>query len=156
MKKALLRFTAAAVLAGIASMATAQDSNKVLRMMPQTDLKVLDPIWTTAFVTRTHGYMIYDTLFGVDANGKVHPQMVDTYDMDADGMRCRQPRRQLPDDPQAGRQRNASAALHGRISRRSVPNAAKGFRNMRHSAIAAKSGCAMPARREQDEESSGL
>lgn len=87
MKKALLRFTAAAVLAGIASMATAQDSNKVLRMMPQTDLKVLDPIWTTAFVTRTHGYMIYDTLFGVDANGKVHPQMVDTYDMDADGMR---------------------------------------------------------------------
>jgi len=48
-------------------------------------LKVLDPIWTTAFVTRTHGYMIYDTLFGVEANGKVAPQMVDTYSVDADG-----------------------------------------------------------------------
>ncbi|MFJ1261035.1 ABC transporter substrate-binding protein, partial [Cupriavidus sp. CuC1] len=51
----------------------------------QADLKILDPIWTTAFITRDHGYMIYDTLFGVDAKGAVRPEMVDTYTGSADG-----------------------------------------------------------------------
>lgn len=81
----LMRFTMAAVLAGTAAFTAAQDQPKVLRMVPQADLKILDPIWTTAFVTRTHGYMIYDTLFGVDANGKVQPQMVDKHTASPDG-----------------------------------------------------------------------
>ena len=66
-------------------MACAQDASKVLRVVPQADLKILDPIWTTAFITRDHGYMIYDTLFGVDANGVVRPEMVDTYTTSPDG-----------------------------------------------------------------------
>jgi peptide/nickel transport system substrate-binding protein len=75
-----VRLAAAALLALAAIVpAQAQDAAKVLRIVPQTDLKILDPIWTTAFVTRDHGYMIYDTLFGVDANGKPQPQMVDQY-----------------------------------------------------------------------------
>jgi peptide/nickel transport system substrate-binding protein len=37
-------------------------ANKVLRFVPHANLAVLDPIWTTAYVTRNHGYMIYDTL----------------------------------------------------------------------------------------------
>jgi len=57
---------------------------KVLRVVPQADLKILDPIWTTAFVTRNHGYAIYDTLFGVDAQGKVQPQMVGSYSKGTD------------------------------------------------------------------------
>ena len=40
------------------------------------DLRVLDPIWTTANMTAYHGAMIYDTLFGIDANFKPQPQMV--------------------------------------------------------------------------------
>ncbi|VTU25188.1 ABC transporter substrate-binding protein [Variovorax sp. PBL-E5] len=79
-----VRFAGAALLALAAVAASAQDPGKVLRIVPQTDLKILDPIWTTAFVTRDHGYMIYDTLFGLDASGKVQPQMVDTYRMSAD------------------------------------------------------------------------
>ncbi|RYH30938.1 MAG: ABC transporter substrate-binding protein, partial [Alcaligenaceae bacterium] len=59
---------------------------KTLRVVPQSDLKILDPIWTTAFVTRNHGYAIYDTLFGVDAQGKVQPQMVGDYRRSADGL----------------------------------------------------------------------
>ncbi len=86
MKTKLLRLTAMIALAGATAMASAQDTENVLRMVPQADLKVLDPIWTTAFVTRDHGYMIYDTLFGIDENGKVKPQMVDTYSVDADGL----------------------------------------------------------------------
>ena len=58
--------------------AQAQD-NKVFRFVPHANLAVLDPIWTTAYVTRNHAYMIYDTLFSEDAQGNIKPQMVDTY-----------------------------------------------------------------------------
>jgi peptide/nickel transport system substrate-binding protein len=58
--------------------------DNVLRMVPQSDLTILDPIWTTAYVTANHGYMIYDTLFGIDANGVAQPQMVDRYDVSPD------------------------------------------------------------------------
>ena len=79
-RSSFVRLAAAALLALAAIVpAQAQDAAKVLRIVPQTDLKILDPIWTTAFVTRDHGYMIYDTLFGVDANGKPQPQMVEQY-----------------------------------------------------------------------------
>ena len=37
-----------------------------LRFIPQADLVVLDPMWTTAYVTRNHGFMVFDTLFGQD------------------------------------------------------------------------------------------
>ena len=36
-----------------------------LRIVPHADLKVLDPIWTTGYITRNHGYMIFDTLFAM-------------------------------------------------------------------------------------------
>ncbi|MFJ1260461.1 ABC transporter substrate-binding protein, partial [Cupriavidus sp. CuC1] len=47
------------LVASAVTMANAQDASKVLRIVPQADLKILDPIWTTAFITRDHGYMIY-------------------------------------------------------------------------------------------------
>ena len=49
-----------------------------------SDLKILDPIWTTAYIVRNHGYMVYDTLFATDAKGEIKPQMVDKYDVSAD------------------------------------------------------------------------
>ena len=55
-----------------------------LRVVMHSDLKIVDPIWTTAYITRNHGYMIYDTLFATDANGEVKPQMIDKYDLSAD------------------------------------------------------------------------
>ena len=57
--------------------AVAQES--VLRIVPHSNLAVLDPIWTTAYMSRNHGYMIYDTLFGTDENGKIKPQMVESW-----------------------------------------------------------------------------
>ena len=50
----------------------------------QSGLRVVDPILSTAFITRNHGYMIYDTLFGTDSNYKIQPQMVDKWDVSAD------------------------------------------------------------------------
>jgi peptide/nickel transport system substrate-binding protein len=69
-----------------AAVAVAKREPIVLRMVPEADLKVLDPIWTTAFITRSHGYMVYDTLFGVDSAGGVRPQMVNTHTVSQDGL----------------------------------------------------------------------
>jgi peptide/nickel transport system substrate-binding protein len=49
---------------------------RLLRFIPQADLVVLDPIWTTAYVTRNHGFMVFDTLYGQDGSYKASPQMV--------------------------------------------------------------------------------
>jgi peptide/nickel transport system substrate-binding protein len=55
-----------------------------LRVVMHSDLKIVDPIWTTAYITRNHGYMIYDTLFAMDAKGEIRPQMVDRQEISAD------------------------------------------------------------------------
>jgi len=68
---------AAILLGAAATLAHADD--KVLRVVPHSNLAILDPIWTTAYMSRNHGYMIYDTLFGTDAHNKIQPQMVDTW-----------------------------------------------------------------------------
>lgn len=60
----------------LAAPALAQGSNsRVLKFIPQADLTVLDPIWTTAYVTRNHGLAIFDTLYGLDASYRAQPQM---------------------------------------------------------------------------------
>lgn len=59
--------------------------NTTFKLVPSSELKVLDPVWTTAAVTRNHGYMIYDTLFGTDSQGAIRPQMVATHTVSADG-----------------------------------------------------------------------
>ena len=78
----LLRRTllaAVALSATLAAPLAAHAQANVLRVVPHSNLAVLDPIWTTAYMSRNHGYMIYDTLFGTDENGKVKPQMVESW-----------------------------------------------------------------------------
>ena len=55
-----------------------------LRVVMHSDLKIVDPIWTTAYITRNHGYMIYDTLLATDAKGEIHPQMLERYEVSGD------------------------------------------------------------------------
>ncbi len=74
------------LLAGLLAMSAPAQAQKVLRIVPHADLKNLDPIWTTAYITRNHGYMVYDTLFATDGNLKVQPQMVDTWKVSDDGL----------------------------------------------------------------------
>ncbi|HEX6723025.1 MAG TPA: ABC transporter substrate-binding protein, partial [Burkholderiaceae bacterium] len=79
------RWAVAAAVAAVALLAgTAQAQNNVLRVVPHSNLAVLDPIWTTAYMSRNHGYMIYDTLFALDEKLAVKPQMVDRYETSAD------------------------------------------------------------------------
>jgi len=75
----------AASLAGLGFVRRAKAADtKTLRFIAQADLRVLDPIWTTAYITRNHGYMVFDTLFALDARFKAHPQMVGDYSISPD------------------------------------------------------------------------
>ena len=72
----------AAALTAHGFTARAQGSgSKTLRFIPQTDVQVLDPVWTTAYVTRNHGYMVFDTLLAIDSKFKPHQQMVEGFDV---------------------------------------------------------------------------
>src|SRR5688572_32467723 len=75
MGRRILGFLAACAL-GWSGAAQAQTT---LRVVNHSDLKIIDPIWTTAYIVRNHGYMIYDTLFALDGNLEVKPQMVDKW-----------------------------------------------------------------------------
>ena len=84
-KRILGLFAALALSAPLAAPVTAvAQQPKTLRAVMHSDLKILDPIWTTAFIVRNHGYMVYDTLFALDSNLKIQPQMVDTWKMSDD------------------------------------------------------------------------
>ena len=51
--------------------------SSLLRFVPQANLTSLDPVWTTANVTRHHGYLVYDTLYGLDHGYVPRPQMAE-------------------------------------------------------------------------------
>jgi len=67
--------------------AHAQKPQRTLQFVAEADLKILDPIWTTGYITRNHGYLVYDTLFGTDVNQRIKPQMVDRVTVSPDGMK---------------------------------------------------------------------
>ena len=71
MVKRTVAFLAALALAGGAHAQT------TFRVVNHSDLKILDPVWTTAYIVRNHGYMVYDTLFAMDGNLEVKPQDID-------------------------------------------------------------------------------
>jgi peptide/nickel transport system substrate-binding protein len=77
---------AAAMTLGVPSV-HAQKDRQTLRFVAHADLNVFDPVWQTAYITRNHGYLVYDTLYGTDENLRVKPQMVDRTTVSADGMK---------------------------------------------------------------------
>jgi peptide/nickel transport system substrate-binding protein len=61
-------------------------SERTLRIVPNADLQSLDPINTTAGVVQSHAQLIYDQLFGRDAEQRPQPQMVDSWSVSADAL----------------------------------------------------------------------
>ncbi len=55
----------------------AKAADRTIKAVMHSGLRILDPVITTAHITRDHGYMIYDTLLGTDENFKPQPQMTD-------------------------------------------------------------------------------
>ena len=70
--RTLLHAATASAVAGLVALSMlpgiANAQQKVLKFIPQADLRILDPIATTAYITRNHGYMVYDTLLAMDEN----------------------------------------------------------------------------------------
>ena len=61
------------------------EAARTLRFIPHADLASLDPMWTTADITRNHGNMIYDQLYGMDKGYQPRPQMLAGHRIDMDG-----------------------------------------------------------------------
>ncbi len=79
-----LRTLAASVFAACLAASPVLAQTKTVKAVMHSDLKVLDPIWTTANIVRNHGYMVWDTLFAMDANLVPQPQMIDKWELSAD------------------------------------------------------------------------
>jgi len=82
----LARSTATLAASALAAPAIGRaQGSRVLRFIPQADLTVVDPIWTTAYVTRNHAFLVYDTLYGLNGRFEPSPQMVAGHVIENDG-----------------------------------------------------------------------
>jgi peptide/nickel transport system substrate-binding protein len=61
-----------------------QHAGTTLRLVPHADLTVVDPQFIGVYITRNFGYLVYDTLFGMDREFRPQPEMVDTWQISDD------------------------------------------------------------------------
>ena len=64
--------------------ALARAETKPLRFIPNANLSSIDPIWTTALVPAEHGFMVFDTLYGIDDSGQSRPQICAGHELSDD------------------------------------------------------------------------
>ena len=83
MKRRVTKVKALAALA-VAMVTSGAAAETVLHHVPQADLKILDPVTNTAFITMQYSFMVYDQLFSVDENYNPQPQMVETFTVSDD------------------------------------------------------------------------
>ena len=74
----------AGAAAALAQPAVAQPA-RILRFVPNVDLPVLDPIANTAAQVRNHAFLVFDTLYGLDADYVPRPQMLAGHTVEDDG-----------------------------------------------------------------------
>ena len=63
---------------------TTPSAARTIRAVLHGDLRVFDPIWTTANMTSYHAGMVYDMLFGVNDKYEPQPQMVSKWSLSDD------------------------------------------------------------------------
>ena len=78
-------FLAASAAALAAPNVARAQGRSVLKIIPEGDLAILDPVFTTATVARNHGYAVFDTLYGQDDSYQIRPQMVAGHVVENDG-----------------------------------------------------------------------
>jgi peptide/nickel transport system substrate-binding protein len=72
-----LMAASAAVVAAPSVVSAQGGAARSLRVIPQANLTSVDPVWTTAVVTRNHAFMIYDQICAQDSKGEIRPQMAE-------------------------------------------------------------------------------
>jgi peptide/nickel transport system substrate-binding protein len=88
-RRTFLRTAAGAVAAGhcLAAPAIAQRADaRVLRLVPHADLSNFDPVWSSSYIARNAGLLVWDTLYGVDSSLRPQRQMVESEEVSADGL----------------------------------------------------------------------
>src|SRR5262245_24483782 len=87
-RRSFLKVAAGAFAAGsVAAPAIAQRADaRTLRIVPHADLSNFDPVWNSAYIARNAGLLVWDTLYGVDANLQPQRQMVESEEVSADGL----------------------------------------------------------------------
>src|SRR3984957_8814367 len=78
-------FTSAAVASLLAPSISCGAAAVPLTFIPQSDLTILDPVVTTVYTARNHGYMVFDTLFGMNSQYHMKPQMLEGFSVENDG-----------------------------------------------------------------------
>ena len=78
-------FLAGAATVVVSGRPAAGQTARVLRYVPQADLTVIDPVLTTAYITRYHATMVWDQLYGIDSELQPQPQMVAGHTLEDDG-----------------------------------------------------------------------
>ena len=73
-----------ALAAATAALFSVSAEAQTLKVVMHSDVKIVDPIWTTAYIVRNHGYMIYDTLLAVDDKLVIKPQMLEGWKVSDD------------------------------------------------------------------------
>ncbi|NDW03432.1 ABC transporter substrate-binding protein [Jiella pacifica] len=81
----LVRSALLASVVALSGFVAAPVDAQEIRAVMHSGIRVLDPVITTAHITRNHGYMIYDTLLGMDENLKPQPQMA-SWEVSDDGL----------------------------------------------------------------------
>lgn len=84
-RRTVLKSTLASAAPLLAPAVSRAQARSVVRFIPQSDLALLDPVQTTGLVTRNHGLMVFDTLYGLDTAFTVQPQMVAGHVVGDDG-----------------------------------------------------------------------
>src|ERR1700727_3945141 len=77
--------TAAAVASLLAPSISRGAAVAPLKFIPQSDLTILDPVVTTVYTARNHGFMVFDTLFGMNSQYRMEPQMLQGFSVEEDG-----------------------------------------------------------------------
>jgi peptide/nickel transport system substrate-binding protein len=80
------RYLGVIVAAALAVTTVPAWAQTTLKVRPFGDLKTIDPMVTSDYMVRNHGYMIYDTLFAQDEKGTIKPQMVESFATAPDGL----------------------------------------------------------------------
>jgi peptide/nickel transport system substrate-binding protein len=85
-RRDVLKSTAAVSAALAAPKIVRAQGARTVTFVPHADLASLDPVWTTADITRNYSLAVFDTLFGYDAQFNVQPQMVEGVKTESDGL----------------------------------------------------------------------
>jgi peptide/nickel transport system substrate-binding protein len=66
---------------------TSAKADSTLNAVLESEITTLDPMRNTAYINRTFGFLVYDTLFGMDSAMHPQPQMVERWSESEDHLR---------------------------------------------------------------------